>query len=286
MDYVNLHFIMKKKTCILQANCQGEPIEELLNLSPEFKESYKTYRFTNYIREPIPDELLSKCDLFLYQHLAKGWGELSSETLCSKLKDTCKTIAFPSMLFIHYWPLWSRQKGFDYPDTFLESLFERDLDESQILHLFMNAKLTNIYDFKSIIAESEKIERQKENFCSAKYVDYILANYKQRKLFNTINHPGKELLAKTANAILSELNFNELPTAHIESFPEPFPDFEQPIHPQISEYLGLEFCGPDTRYHVYGADLTFREYAIRYIKCRKLGMEDFIGFLQATAQKS
>ncbi|WP_291325796.1 WcbI family polysaccharide biosynthesis putative acetyltransferase [Desulfovibrio sp. UCD-KL4C] len=277
---------MKKKTCILQANCQGEPIEDLLNLSPEFKESYNTYRFTNYIREPIPDELLSKCDLFLYQHLAKGWGELSSETICSKLKDTCKTIAFPSMLFIHYWPLWSRQKGFDYPDIFLESLFERDLDESQIIHLFMNAKLTNIYDFKSIIAESEKIERQKESFCSAKYVDHILANYKQRKLFNTINHPGKELLTNTANAILFELNLSELTTAHIGAFPEPFPDFEQPIHPQIAEYLGLEFCGPDTRYHVYGAELTFREYAIRYIKCRKLGMEDFIGFLQATAHKS
>lgn len=276
---------MKKRICILQANCQGEPIEDLLNLSPEFKESYHIHRFTNYIREPIPDELLAKCDLFLYQHLTQGWGELSSATITSKLKNECKIIAFPNMLFIHYWPLWSSKKGFDYPDTFLESLFERDLDESQILHLFLNAKLTNIYDFKSIIAESEKVERQKENFCSAEYVDYILANYKQKKLFNTINHPRKKLLTNTVNAILSELHMLPLSASHTESFPEPFPDFEQPIHPQIAEYLGLEFCGPDTRYHVYGAELTFREYAVRYIKCRSLGIEDFIGFLQVTAQK-
>ncbi|MBI9109678.1 WcbI family polysaccharide biosynthesis putative acetyltransferase [Maridesulfovibrio ferrireducens] len=276
---------MKRKICILQANCQGEPIENLLNLSSDFTETYEVHRFTNYIREPIPEELLTKCNLFLYQHLAENWGELSSATLRNKLKPECKTIAFPSMLFIHYWPLWSGKKGFDYPDTFLESLFERDLSESQILHLFLNAKLTKIYDFDSIIAKSEKIERKKETYCSTKYVDFILSNYKHRKLFNTINHPGKELLLNTANGVLSELGFYELGTGITESIADPFPDFEQPIHPQVAEHLGLEFCGPDTRYHVYGADLTFKEYAIRYIKCRRMGIEDFIGFLQATALK-
>ncbi|WP_031480880.1 WcbI family polysaccharide biosynthesis putative acetyltransferase [Maridesulfovibrio frigidus] len=277
---------MKKKVCILQANCQGEPIENLLRLSREFSETYEIHRFTNYIREVIPDELLANCDIFIYQHLAEPWKEFSSANLCSKMKQGCKTIAFPSMLFIHYWPLWSGKKGFDYTDTFLESLIERDLSESQILHLFMNAKLTKIYDFESIIAKSEQIERAKESLCSAGYFDYILDNYKQKRLFNTINHPSAELLSRTANTILSELKWPEVTCDQIETFPEPFPEFEQPIHPQIAEYLGLEFAGPETRYNVYGASLTFEEYAIRYIKCRQMGIKDFISFLHATAKKT
>ncbi len=277
---------MKKKICILQANCQGEPVENLLRLSREFSETYEIHRFTNYIREVIPDELLANCDLFIYQHLAEGWKDLSSTNLCAKLKQDCKTITFPSMLFIHYWPLWSSKKGFDYTDTFLESLLERDLTESQILHLFMNAKITKIYDFDSIIAKSEKIERAKESFCSAGYVDYILENYKEKRLFNTINHPGTELLSRTANAILSEMKLPDLTCDQIETFPAPFPEFEQPIHPQIAEYLELEFAGLETRYNVYGASLTFKDYAIRYIKCRQMGIEDFIGFLHATADKT
>ncbi|CCO22557.1 WcbI family polysaccharide biosynthesis putative acetyltransferase [Maridesulfovibrio hydrothermalis] len=276
---------MKKKICILHANCQGEPVEELLKLNTDFSEMYEVHRFTNYIKEPIPENIIADCDLFLYHHLDTNWEELSSAHICSKLKKTARAIPFPSMLFLHYWPLWSRKPGFDYPDTFLESLLERDLSESQILHLFMKTKLTNIYDFKSILEDSEKIERHKEAVSIVKYVDMILTSFRQKRLFNTINHPRKDLLVHIANTILSELGLAHLAEQSVEDFPPTFTDFEQPIHPQVAEYLELEFGGPEERYHVYGAKLTFEEYAMRYIKCRKHGFDDFIAFLQATANK-
>lgn len=277
---------MNKKICILHANCQGEPVEDLLRLSPRFSECYEVYRFTNYTRETIPEELISRCDLFLHQHLSTNWGNLSSDLISSKLKKGARSVAFPSMLFLHYWPLWSGNPGFDYTDTFLESLLAKELTESQILHLFMNTRLTKIYNFEAIMNKSERIERSKENIGVVRYVDLILANFKQKRLFNTINHPRKELLAHTVNSILKELSMDNLPEQDVLNFPETFPDFEQPIHPQVAEYLGLDFGGPDERYHVYGADITFEEYAIRYIKCRKNNIDDFIAFLQAAARKS
>ncbi len=70
----------------------------------------------------------------------------------------------------------------------------------------------------------------------------------------------------------------------LKNFPPPFPDFEQPIHPQVAEFLGLDFGGAQQRYYVYGAELTFEEYAMRYIKCRKNGITDFITFLVAAAR--
>ncbi|NDV23151.1 WcbI family polysaccharide biosynthesis putative acetyltransferase [Desulfovibrio sp. JC022] len=273
-----------KKTCILHANCQGEPMEELLLLNDEFSSSYDIHRFTNYTRESIPVELIADCDLFLYQPLlGESWAELASDKIISRIKGTSRSIAFPSMLFKHYWPLWSSRTGFDYRDTFLDSLLEKELSESQILHLFMNTRLTNIYDFKEITDQSINIERTKEARTPVKYVDWILENYTRKPLFNTINHPRSELLTLSANTILQELGMERLNEQDLEKFPPPFADFEQPIHPQVADFLGLEFGGPQHRYHVYGTELTFEEYAMRYIKCRQNNIEDFIAFLMATA---
>ncbi|HAS87737.1 MAG TPA: hypothetical protein DCS48_00265 [Desulfovibrio sp.] len=274
-----------KKNCILHANCQGEPMEELLLLSEEFSTGYEIHRYTNYTRESIPTGLIANCDLFLYQPLlGEAWGELESEKIIGQLNDKARALPFPSMLFLHYWPLWSREPGFDYRDTFLDSLLKRELSESQIMHLFMKTKLTNIYDFNEIMDRSIKTERKKEARTPVKYVDWILDNYKQKPLFNTINHPRAELLIIIAQTILKELGLSRLSEHDLKKFPPPFADFEQPIHPQIAEFLGLEFGGPQQLYHVYGAELTFEEYAMRYIKCRKNGITDFISFLMAAAR--
>ena len=260
-------------------------MEELLLLSEEFSAEYEVHRFTNYTRESIPAKLIVGCDLFLYQPLlATTWGELVSETIISKLKDGARSIAFPSMLFLHYWPLWSRTPGFDYRDTFLDSLLEKELSESQILHLFMKTRLTNIYDLKEIMDRSLNTERTKEARTPVQYVDWILENYRHKPLFNTINHPRTELLTISANTILEELGMDRLSEKALQKFPPPFADFEQPIHPQVAEFLGLEFVSPQQRYHVYGAELTFEEYATRYIKCRRNNIDDFITFLMAAAR--
>lgn len=274
---------MKKKICILHANCQGDPIEELLMLSPEFCETYKVYNFTNYTKEVLPEELISQCDLFLHQPLAESWKELSSAFIISKLKKSALAQPFPSLFFQYYWPLWSSIPGFDYRDTFLDSLLERELTESQILHLYMNTKLTKIYDLKTIVEESINRERVKEKKTGINYVDQIYSSFKQEMLFNTVNHPRKKLLVHITNSILTKLGMNTLPQKEVKNFPQTFPDFEMPIHPQVAEYLELEFGGPGELYQVYGARLTFEEYAMRYIKCRRHGIDDFITFLQAAA---
>ncbi len=273
-----------KKICLLHANCQGEPLAELLMLSAEFRGEYELYRFTNYTREFIPDNIINNCDLFLYQTLGDNWGNHSSAKLCARLKSSASSIAIPNMRFLHYWPLWSSEPGFDYRDKFLDSLLDRGLNESQILHLCMNTKLTNIYNLNEILEQSEQIERDKEKLTPIKYVDWMLEHYKQIPLYNTINHPRTELLFLMANGTLKELGIDPLSNQDISAFPPPFADFEQPIHPQVAEYLGLEFGGPQQRYHVYGAELTFEEYAMRYIKCRKNSIDDFIGFLIAAAR--
>lgn len=275
---------MNKKICLLHANCQGEPVEGLLKLSPEFDAAYEIRRFTNYIREPVPDSLIADCDLFLYQYLGDKWGALGSESIRSKLKRQARSIAFPSMFFKGYWPLWGDIPGFDYSDIFLESLLEKELSESQILYLYLKTRLGNVYNLNALFDKWEQHEREKEAFSSIKYVDLILSGFREKRMFNTVNHPQTELLLHTADSILGLLDMPALKKKSVAGFPVPFPEFELPIHPQVAEHLGLEFGGPEEKYHVYGAELTFEEYAVRYIKCRRNNITDFISFLYAAAK--
>lgn len=275
---------MKRKKCILHANCQGEPLRDILFLSEEFRKTYEVRIYTNYIREEIPAKTLGECSLFLYQHLGKGWGELSSESLISRLSPDCTRLAVPNMLFTFYWPTWDRSIDFPYPDSLLESLLDRGLEEWEILHLYLKSDLRRMLNLEKAALKAEKWERLKESHTPVKYVDFMFEKFRARKLFNTFNHPGKEMMIHSGCKVLDLLEMEQPPSEALEAFPEPFPEFEMPIHPQVAKYWGLEFCGPETLYNVYGKDMNFEEYVSLYIKCRKMGIDDFISFLRVAAK--
>ncbi|WP_027180373.1 WcbI family polysaccharide biosynthesis putative acetyltransferase [Maridesulfovibrio bastinii] len=274
---------MAKKKCIIHSNCQGEALRDILFLSAEFKNSYDVQIYTNYIREKIPPKALSECSLFLYQKLSSKWGDLASEKLIPQLPEQAKHIAFPSMLFTFYWPTWERDIDFAYPDSLLESLLKRELSEWEILHIYLKSDIRKMLDLDAIVEKAEKWERFKESETPIKYVDRMYENFRSYKIFNTFNHPGKDIMVYTASRILEILGIEQPSGRSLKTMPDPFPDFEMPIHPQIGEYWGLDFCSEETLYNVYGSKMTFKEYAALYIKCRKLGIDDFISFLRVVA---
>ena len=78
---------MNRPLCILHANCQGEELASLLTASREFSAHWRLRHYTNYTREPIPDEAFAECSLLLYQQLGPQWGDLSSATLLERLPE-------------------------------------------------------------------------------------------------------------------------------------------------------------------------------------------------------
>lgn len=275
---------MKKKKCIIHANCQGEALRDLLFLSENFESSYDVQIYTNYIHEKIPASALAECDLFLYQHLGPRWGELSSETLIAQLKKDCTQLAIPNMLFTFYWPTWSSNVDFAYPDSLLESLLEHNLSEWEILHLYLKSDISKMLELDKIIENAKKWERTKEAHTPIKYVDLMYESFRHHKIFKTFNHPGRELMIYVTEKVFELLGLEAPAKEKFINCPEPFPEFEMPIHPQVAEYWGLNFCNSETRYNVYGSLMTFKEYATLYIKCRKMGIDDFISFLRVAAK--
>ena len=270
---------MDRQLCVLHANCQGEPLAALLRLCPEFAARYEIRLFTNYTREPVPDEALASCGLFLYQHLGPHWDGLASEALLRKIPRSAAALCVPNMFFLGYWPLWHSAPGFDFRDRFLDHLLERGLSKTEILHLYLRTDLTRKYDLQALLDRSLEREREREAQTPVKYLDVILEGFRERMLFHTVNHPGPELMALAARGVLTRLGLTPPPEADLLGSARLFPEFQLPIHPQVAAFLGLAFAGPDTLYPVFGKKKTFAQYAENYVDCRLLGIEDFTGYL-------
>jgi hypothetical protein len=275
---------MNKELCIVHANCQGEPLVSLLRLCPEFERRFEPRVFLNYAREPIPDEALARCRLFLYQHLGPQWNGLASEALLRKLDEDCASLCIPNMFLKAYWPLWSGEPGFDFRDVLLDRLLGMGLGRREILHVYLRGPLAAKYDLAGLIESSKAYEREKETRTPVKYLHLVEERLREERLFNTVNHPNRRLLFHAASEILRLLGLGPLDPELEERIPEPFPEFELPIHPQVAQWLGLSFAAPGTRFAVFGRRLAFEEYAAAYVDCRLAGSDDLVGHLQTGPQ--
>lgn len=271
---------MTKELCIIHANCQGPPLVARLMASREFTERYECVLFTNYVREPVPDEMLSRCALFLYQFLGPTWDGLASEVLLAKLPPSARALCVPNMFFKGYWPLWSGEPGFDYRCSHLDEYIAMGLSPEETVMLFMRAEVARQYDLLELVALSIEKERERESHTPVKYMDLILDTYREERVFNTINHPRAMLMNHAARGVLRELGLSPADEAVLQSLGEPFSEFELPINPKVAEFFGWGFGGMDEEYEVYGRRMNFARYVANYIIARQAGVTDFIGFLQ------
>ena len=271
---------MTRERCIIHANCQGEPLLERLCCCPEFADRYETRIYTNYVREPIPDEALARCSLFLYQHLGSRWDDLASDALLAKLPDGARSLCIPNMFFKGYWPMWDGRVGFDYRCSLLDEIVDLGLPAEETLILFLRTDVAAKYDLDALLRESLEREREREQRTPVKYVHLIEEHCHRTRLFNTVNHPGPLLLNHAASEILRLLGFEPPAPETLDALRPPFPEFEQPINPKVGAHFGWPFAGKDTSYNIYGRPMAYTLYAANYVTARKAGIRDFIGFLQ------
>ena len=101
---------MKKKCCVIYANCQERGFHVCLEKSEAFCEQYEIHLYENYAmmihKDPLPVDILKQADLFIYQPLADRHGIYSSEHIKSYLPPHCKTISFPYIYNSALWPLF------------------------------------------------------------------------------------------------------------------------------------------------------------------------------------
>uniref|UniRef100_B8DRT4 Polysaccharide biosynthesis enzyme WcbI domain-containing protein n=1 Tax=Nitratidesulfovibrio vulgaris (strain DSM 19637 / Miyazaki F) TaxID=883 RepID=B8DRT4_NITV9 len=293
-----------RSLCLIHANCQGDPLAQLLAASPQFAARYEIRRYTNYLRERVAPAELSGCGLFLYQHLGEKWDDHASDRLLAMVNPAARVLRLPNMLFTGYWPFWTNKSPMDFGDSFLDRLVSMGLDMAEILHVYLHRDIAAKYDLDAMLRASLDVERDKERGSDvergraggdggvagalpggipavvAPTVELVETLWKQERLFATINHPNRRLVLHVAEGVLAALGMDPLPPAVRDGFTDPYPEFELPIHPQVAAHHGLAFGGPDATYNIYGRRMTFEDYVRRYADCRLRGIDNFIGYLQ------
>jgi hypothetical protein len=272
---------MPRALCLLHANCQGEALRPLLENTPAFARLFRLRNYTNYLREAIDGEDLRKCGLFLFQRLGSHWGDLSTESVLSRLPTACRSIEIPNFFFRGYWPSWdTSDKGIDFSDSLLNGLLARGLAPYEALGVCLRAGRVLLADAPVVAEESLRAAEEREAACPVRYSPLLRERWREEQLFLTVNHPGKTLLFHLADGLLRLLGLGSLPETARRAWRHPDDDFWLPLHPALEKILKLPFAGRDRRYPIFGASLTWREYASCYLACRSRGIKDLVVFLR------
>lgn len=281
-----------KRDCLLVGTCIVQVIRYLLNLSDEFRRSYRlrTY-FTNMdIPEArlfdINDELLASSAVAILVHpVWSDWGnEQAYIDLDTRIPHSAEKITIPYPVFQPLWPFHCKDSRNDetmfesfrrpmgekpfypYGDSIVLNLMRRFDSPDDVVRFYVNKDLAEEIDLNRLLERTLETQRQKELITDIKIVDYMAENFRNHRLFTTINHCSNMGLLYMTNQILQRLGILPLNNKVLDSLAELLSP-EMPIHPSIIRFFNLKYVNEHTRYIVDPyRRLNFREYVADYVR--------------------
>ena len=238
----------------IQANCQGQAIKTIISKVPRLKNLFDFYELRpihlwNDSDRDLVFESIKNCDIFLHQPISDNFGEYSSENLKKYLKKGAKSISFPVVFFSGYNPETiylkneNKQKVTlfcDYNDYNLVKLF---LEEKTVDEAYDIITSEEFYSEEFIIESIENsftALQNREEGLDIKISDYIRANYRNKKLFYSMNHPINSLLYELINQFLTKEGLEVLKEDETKTFPELLGRTDLYLYHSIAKYLNIE----------------------------------------------
>ena len=242
----------------IYATCQGEGIKYYLKYYIPQSNINVIHNYTHiYTNNDINYNILKNTDLFIYQHLDKKWGKFSTDlsvknNVLSYLPNTIPKITIPYIYCDWIWALGkTRLKNLtpDFNDLSKKTSekiiyinqniitnLKKNYDLETILKLYDDNKID--FNYKKRMEDQIKILKKKEENCDIKISEYILSNYKEKKLFLCQNHPTTYIFKNITKQILNKLNIQ-------------FNNFDENFINNNNFYLGNEyvFSKYDIDYH-------------------------------------
>lgn len=197
------------KICIY-ANCQGLGIEKFIKIG--LYEKCHIFTILNYEKlankTQLEYDVISDCDLFIYQHLTKSHGVYSTESdvengIINYLKPECCKISVPFVYNSSLWSMFMEGEEVINKNVILE-LKNEGYSLQDILYMYDNFQLDFNYDFRSKYCRD--ILREKEKNCDIKVADFIDEEILNLKLFLTQNHPTSVIFTFMVNQIFDLLD--------------------------------------------------------------------------------
>ena len=271
--------------CLMYTNCQRGLIYEFLKLSDKFMETYRIdldeippNHTAIRDRFVIPEQILEKTKLLIYQPLDSKHGDCSTEYILNKLPSDCISISLPRLYFKGYWPQHDsnpfnqgNEKGFHglfpYGDTNVNSMMNEVLSQEKIIQEISKKDFYNREELLKNIDYTLSELSKRETNTDIKISDFIRDNYRKYRLFHTINHPTDVLGLEVANQILSKLNMPPISEGTKPQYKEVLGRLQVPIYPSVIDGLDLTFVSESSVYwsKEFGKKFTFNQYISQYI---------------------
>lgn len=274
-----------KPSLIVFGNCQAEIIKGYFDRFPSLCDAYDIVYARSYnhpvegAAPPLSADLLERCAILLEQ---KGIREEFGQS--AMLPETCLIRRFPTLGLKLLWPLECYddrnrpEEGFPfgrfpYGDRVALQLAREGWTGEAGLRRYREASRPELGDLNRLLQEETERLTGTDALCDISMGDYILKNFRQKRLFWTSNHPTLDLLVDAFDALMRTMPLSEptlegydrvLDDLRAESH---FQDYHQPIHPTVAEHFGLEWCSSEMSYNYHNrAQWNFEEFMIRYLK--------------------
>lgn len=243
------------KKLLIGANCQGYPLSIFLKKNISFNNEFDVIVKKNFLEfkdqtEEL-DKIFKEIDVYIYQPIKEENFYYNIKFLKEKLlKKDCILISFPVLYFTGYWTDYNKNNGLcnhilPYYNNKIEELI-RKYGKNNLDKITKEAKDVNLFSKEEVlnnlnISIKELERRESENNIDIKASHFIMSNYNEFRLFNTVNHPSNKMMWFISNNILTKLGFSDPYPYEVGSESELLGNYQLPIFPSVIKHLGLKF---------------------------------------------
>ncbi len=239
-------------------------------------------------RTPVDREVLSRCSLLIVE--ASPWKKYHALTDAEQLHlpASCRTVRVPTIHFNSLWPLMTTDpRNVPDPPRAPWGLFPFAIADRLALNIIraienpgdrLASYLAVDINFVVNIGRNHEIEASdmisRERDCDIQVADYVIANFRRRRLFYMFHHPTEEFMTFIVMQLLSLAAVGATVGGAGQADPSvvqrwmsrkrPFYG-QAPIHPAVAEHFELEWYDPDTKYQWLGGPYTFNEWTEFYL---------------------
>lgn len=279
---------------LIYGDCQAQTVARVFSQISGFPDDLE-FRYVISFEKPIGGwDDTSDIDM---RRVVAYWEQIDARTefahrddLRSRIPKNASVCRFPSTYSLALWPFTGIDARnipelprfpfgrFPWSDSVAASIAKLGLADDEIYPAYLKLTAEKMPDLDNRLECDILRWRARDELCDVKFGDFILANFRHRRLFWTWGHLAAPITIFTAQK-LYEFSGSQLGGDRLQ-FEQSLTEFERafngsddeqaPLHALVAEHFKLTYFDRDMKYRFYSTSVTEEEYIRRYVKWEPL----------------
>lgn len=197
---------------------------------------------------PFPYESVANWDVIVFSPILRRKGYETSRLIEACIKNNVKYVCYPYLEWRGYFPYIKDGYFVNAPSWYYPSsiVLARNINDfNNYMQEFNRPFKEDNFLFENLESTTEILRNhEKMGQCDVTISDFIVEEFRNKRLFLIPSHPSQALWIEVVKR-LNQLLKLPLDPAYLYSAAEPQDGVKVPIHPDVSERLGLRFQDAD-----------------------------------------